>query len=704
MGSLWRFSALLVSLALCSACSGISGTLRAPLPGSAGKGFRVGAAKVDITPMPGFPMAGHSVAGKVARGHWTRLHARVIYLEDDAGRSMVLVSCDLLGIPGGLGDRVTELVRSHPGGQHIGREQLVLAATHTHHGPGAFFTSETYNGFGSRYEGFDRRLFEFLAHQIARGILDAAARSSPALLRVGDTIVPALARNRSFGAFLLNPEAAEILRDNAALPVGEPSPAYPEVDAFRAVDPRMTVLRFVSAADGARTIAIAAFVAVHATAMSHRTEVYSSDLFGIAATLVEGKLGSQGSGPVVAIFNGAEGDVSPYWTWGRQDRGDAVRLGRLVADELMRLPLGTPVRADLDYRFKIVTIPGQCLEVIARDGPWADRKRCTADKPIAGAAGLGGAEDGRTVFYDLGWKEGVKGPRKQDGHGPKQPALDPSFLPFSTGSFITQLFVRPGSFPREVPLGVYRLGDVLLATLPGEFTSVMGRRIVADVKASLKGAGIGATRVLLIGPANEYLSYTTTPEEYEMQDYEGASTVYGPITGPLVAEKLAELARGLSDQKGPFEERTFSYDPGKSREFGLADVGGASPHFPDDGLANVVQDLVSGRPRRDFPFHCWNDGVPRFPGPSSTDARLTPSVAVETSGDQVTWVPVVIDGVEETDNGMGFVTVVVGQSASGSRWCATWVQPGEVKGRGKFRFKVQTIDPAFGPVVFSAPF
>lgn len=33
--------------------------------------------------------------------------------------------------------------------------------------------------------------------------------------------------------------------------------------------------------------------------------------------------------------------------------------------------------------------------------------------------------------------------------------------------------------------------------------------------------------VLLTGPANTYGHYVTTPEEYAVQRYEGASTIYG---------------------------------------------------------------------------------------------------------------------------------------------------------------------------------
>src|SRR5262245_28123880 len=204
----WQLGLLLSALMLTTGCAVVAGNLKPPVPRPGGAGLRVGTAKVDITPMPGYSMAGHAVAGKTARGYWTRLYARVIYLEGDSD-SVVLVICSLVGIPGGLVDRVAEIVRSTDGGQHIGRDQIVIAATHTHHAPGNFFTAELYNGFAAKYGGFDQRLFEFFAQRIGAGIVSAAKQPRSAVLKTGESMVSLLARNRSFDAFLLNPESSQ---------------------------------------------------------------------------------------------------------------------------------------------------------------------------------------------------------------------------------------------------------------------------------------------------------------------------------------------------------------------------------------------------------------------------------------------------------------------------------------------------------------
>ena len=63
------------------------------------------------------------------------------------------------------------------------------------------------------------------------------------------------------------------------------------------------------------------------------------------------------------------------------------------------------------------------------------------------------------------------------------------------------------------------MGGLLLVTLPGEFTTAMGRRVANGVAAA---ADWPSARVVLVGLANEYLSYFATPEEYALQHYEGA--------------------------------------------------------------------------------------------------------------------------------------------------------------------------------------
>jgi neutral ceramidase len=99
-------------------------------------------------------------------------------------------------------------------------------------------------------------------------------------------------------------------------------------------------------------------------------------------------------------------------------------------------------------------------------------------------------------------------------------------------------------FPPAVPLMVVRLGTRAIATIPGEMTVEMGRRVRAAVLTAAASAGV--KRVVLSGYANEFLHYFTTPEEYEMQHYEGGSTIFGKYSSNLIRDDLATLAGDLA--------------------------------------------------------------------------------------------------------------------------------------------------------------
>ena len=55
-----------------------------------------------------------------------------------------------------------------------------------------------------------------------------------------------------------------------------------------------------------------------------------------------------------------------------------------------------------------------------------------------------------------------------------------------------------------------------------------GRRLKALLRARAAAAGVADAVVVVAGLSNEYADYTTTREEYSVQRYEGASTIYGP--------------------------------------------------------------------------------------------------------------------------------------------------------------------------------
>jgi neutral ceramidase len=84
--------------------------------------------------------------------------------------------------------------------------------------------------------------------------------------------------------------------------------------------------------------------------------------------------------------------------------------------------------------------------------------------------------------------------------------------------------------PNIVDIQTLRVGQLIIIVSPSEATTMSGRRWRAAAKTAAKQMSItGKTDpiVVLGGPANTYAHYVVTPEEYAVQRYEGASTLYG---------------------------------------------------------------------------------------------------------------------------------------------------------------------------------
>ena len=52
--------------------------------------------------------------------------------------------------------------------------------------------------------------------------------------------------------------------------------------------------------------------------------------------------------------------------------------------------------------------------------------------------------------------------------------------------------------------------------------------------------------MVIAGLSNTYTDYIATPEEYSVQRYEGASTIYGPYTLPAYIQEFNKLAVSIA--------------------------------------------------------------------------------------------------------------------------------------------------------------
>jgi neutral ceramidase len=94
--------------------------------------FQAGVAQVKITPPPAFWMSGYAARTHPSEGVYQDLWAKALALRDAGGHQAVVVTTDLIGLPGVLSDEVASRVRARFG---VERATLVLNASHTHCGP-----------------------------------------------------------------------------------------------------------------------------------------------------------------------------------------------------------------------------------------------------------------------------------------------------------------------------------------------------------------------------------------------------------------------------------------------------------------------------------------------------------------------------------------------------------------------------------------
>ena len=95
-------------------------------------GFKAGVAKVAITPENPVWMAGYAARNKPSEGKLHDLWAKALALQDAQGNRVVIVTTDLLGLPGALTSEISEHANKS---YRLRRDQILFNSSHTHTGP-----------------------------------------------------------------------------------------------------------------------------------------------------------------------------------------------------------------------------------------------------------------------------------------------------------------------------------------------------------------------------------------------------------------------------------------------------------------------------------------------------------------------------------------------------------------------------------------
>jgi hypothetical protein len=146
---------------------------------AAGTGpLEAGAAALPLQPLAGTPIAGFPRLDWHSEGEREPIMVRALYLGQQGAR-IALVSAEVLLVTAELTRAVQERVSD------LELDHVVVAATHTHAGPGGWWRDPLAQRVA--LGPYDHARFEHLAERIAQVIRDAVAARQPAALAVGWT-------------------------------------------------------------------------------------------------------------------------------------------------------------------------------------------------------------------------------------------------------------------------------------------------------------------------------------------------------------------------------------------------------------------------------------------------------------------------------------------------------------------------------------
>jgi neutral ceramidase len=392
----------------------------------------------------------------------------------------------------------------------IDAPRLMLTASNTSAGPAHFFDGVFYGG------PFSSRLPGYDDRMTAF----LAGRIAHAVHAAWASRVPAaLAWGRS--------EVWELTRNRNLVPYLANRPRFaplpPDdlrlVAQERAIDPALNVLRIDAVEPGhpaqhPQPIGALTFFAMSAMAMPDSARLYGAGIDGVVERATEREMRraaeSRGLDPLSAMISTNDGDVSPAWERGTLE--EAEEIGARLAESVWEA--------------------------------YEDAGHKLHDRVVL---------DERYLEIDL------PGAHMQDGTGSlrRRP----------------ELARGPYTFPSRVPLALVRMDDTLVSFLPVRPTITVGARINERALAA-DTTSEPAAHAVVAGLANGYLGYVTTPEEFALQRHEVNTDLYGPMTAPLLAERLSLLVRSMNGAdvsallpRGPRlgEATPIAYETGPNR-------------------------------------------------------------------------------------------------------------------------------------------
>jgi len=479
-----------------------------------------GFSSVDITPPPGLPLAGFSTISDSSRGLRTRLKAKVLYLKSGNNKPVTIVVCDLLSGSILLHHKISEQIKNKT---DIERAGLLLAGTHTHSAAGNYFGSDFYNSYASNKSGFEQNFLNFLLKRISNSIIDAYNKQAPAKIATGSTKIYNVTINRSLNAYLNN----DNIKNNSKFQKSE------------AVNPSIHVIRIDCMDNDGKYKPIGAFstFSIHPnTKPQYLDKLYNGDVFAYIQREVEQGIYNHYKTswyPVHAAANYTHGDNNP-------DKIDDFinnyihikKIGTIIGQKALELikSLDNDLKGDVFIKYNAKEI-----DLLKH---YKDNNDHICSRAAIGCALLAGAENKNTLLYYIP-PFAPGNPRKYftgtcQGH--KRIAFGP----------LQYLYLKKECFPRLLFTQIIQIHDTLIIPLPFEICYEAGKRIASHAQ-NLCNNNKSINKFVPVSCSNGYFGYVTTPEEYQIQHYEGGHTIYGFNTLAYINNQLTDIINNFNN-------------------------------------------------------------------------------------------------------------------------------------------------------------
>ncbi|KAL3420116.1 neutral/alkaline non-lysosomal ceramidase [Phlyctema vagabunda] len=517
-----------------------------------GDSYLLGVGKADVTgPVVEINFMGYADLSQVGTGLRQRIYSRAFIVGDVDNPSDRFVYIVLDTQSGDTAVRyaiLEALANLGPEYAVYTQKNVAVTGTHSHSGPGAWLN---YLLPQITSLGFDQQSYQAIVDGAVLSIQRAHESLATGTLSYGETTIEDANINRSLWAYMANPAAER---------------AKYQYDT----DKTLSMLRFKRASDGLN-MGVLTWYSVHGTSALQNNTHVTGDNKGVAAYLFEKAAlndPTAAAGFVAGFSQSSVGDTTPnvLGAWCDDGSGQQCTLEKSTCSGTSQACHGRgPAFQKLDLGIS------SCYEIGRRQ--FAGAKSLydsfdSASTPIKGPSvksfhtfqdmqyfnfTLPNGTTVQTCPAALGYSFAAG---TSDGPGAfdftqsdsGSPSASPVWAVVSgllrTPSPVQAACQQPKPIlldvgeltapynwsPNIVDMQMLRVGQLMMVISPAEVTTMSGRRWKDAVKAAALEASITEEVPIAVvgGPANTYAHYVATEEEYGIQRYEGASTLYGP--------------------------------------------------------------------------------------------------------------------------------------------------------------------------------